>query len=101
MEIGSLAGVDFALWVAHGWSHSRLARVHAKLDAITQQFDGLREYPYEIDAQFGEGRALTSAMYESLDGHAFALSAFDYVKLIEEKKRRGLPTPDTPLYRGA
>ena len=46
-----------ALWFAHGWYlNERLKRVHEKLDRITQAFDGLRQYLYEIDPQFNDER---------------------------------------------
>lgn len=34
-----------ALWFAHGWYlNERLKSVHAKLDSVLDQFNGLREY---------------------------------------------------------
>jgi hypothetical protein len=46
------------LWFAQGWYlNERLKSVHAKFDAVLIQFDGLREYLYEIDPQFDDERA--------------------------------------------
>ena len=45
------------LWFAHGWYlNNRLLQVHEKLDQVLEQFNGLRNYLYEIDPQFDDER---------------------------------------------
>jgi hypothetical protein len=44
-----------ALWFAQGWYlNEKLNPRHEKLDCLLDAFDGLRDYLYEIDPQFGD-----------------------------------------------
>jgi len=59
------------LWFAHGWYlNQRLQKVHQKLDLLLENFNGLRNYLYEIDPQFDDERRASEAV-ES-DAHSFA-----------------------------
>ena len=59
------------LWFAHGWHlNQRLQKVHQKLDLVLENFNGLRNYLYEIDPQFDDERRASEA-FES-DAHSFA-----------------------------
>jgi hypothetical protein len=79
--------VAVVLWVAHGWYlNSRLISVHAKLDRLLDQFNGLREYLYEIDPQFDDERDLSDVS----DGYA-------HLQLVTKKDEDGRRTLNTPL----
>ena len=87
-----------ALWVAHGWYlNERLKSVHAKLDAVLDQFNGLREYLYEIDPQFDDEREsrqqFEKHMSDSNSGDMFA--GMDDMELIRKKEKAGKRTLDT------
>ena len=49
----------------------RLAEVHKKLDAVLGEFNCLRQYLYEIDAQFDDERQSNDAVMNGdfLSGH--------------------------------
>jgi hypothetical protein len=82
------------VWFAHGWYlNDRLERVHTKLDRVLEQFDGLRDYLYEIDPQFDDERASGQA-FEN-DGAMF--SGMDDMELLGQKKSAGKRTLNTPL----
>lgn len=50
-----ITGSVIGLWFANGWYlNERLKAVHKKLDSLSDDFNGLREYLYEIDPQFDE-----------------------------------------------
>ena len=84
------------LWFAQGWYlNKELVGVHKKLDSLTNQFDGLREYLYEIDPQFDEERQLWNELNEAVDDNAFSFSGMDHMQLLERKKKQGLRTLDT------
>lgn len=80
--------------VARGYHiSSELKRTNDKLDKVLEQFDGLREYLYEIDPQFDDEREASAAVEN--DEHLFA--GMDDLKLNERKKSEGRRTLDTPL----
>lgn len=82
------------VWFAHGWYlNDRLQRVHAKLDRVLEQFDGLRDYLYEIDPQFDDERASGPA-FEN-DDSMFA--GMDDMELLRQKQSAGKRTLNTPL----
>lgn len=72
-----------------------LRSANRKLELLLEQFDGLREYLYEIDPQFDDERE-TSAAFEN-DEHLFA--GMDDLKLQERKEGEGRRTLNTPLVR--
>lgn len=89
-----------ALWFAIGWYlNEQLKSVHAKLDAALDQFNGLREYLYEIDPQFDDERESNErfgahmADQESKD----TLSGMDDMELLRQKKEAGKRTLNTPF----
>jgi len=93
-----LTGV--ALWVAHGWYlNERLKSVHVKLDALLDQFNGLRQYLYEIDPQFDDERESTARfekhMSDPSKGDIF--SGMDDMELMREKEKGGKRTLNTPF----
>jgi hypothetical protein len=73
---------------------NELKRVNDKLDKVLEQFDGLREYLYEIDPQFDDEREASQALEagESLAG-------MDDLKLQTRKESEGQRTLNTPLVR--
>lgn len=89
-----------ALWFAHGWYlNERLKAVHAKLDTVLDQFNGLREYLYEIDPQFDDERESS----ERFEGHMSdpgsndMLAGMNDMELIREKEKAGKRTLVTPF----
>jgi hypothetical protein len=83
------------LWFAHGWYlNTRLDRLHAKLDQLLEQFNGLREYLYEIDPQFDDERASDRRLAdeEGVSG-SFAVGAD--MDLLNRKKAEGRRTLNT------
>ncbi len=74
------------LWFAHGWYlNSRLAQVHSKLDRVLENFNGLRQYLYEIDPQFNDERLSANAFErrESL------FAGMNHMELLQKKKQEG------------
>ncbi len=87
--------VVFSL-VARGYHLAgELKRANDKLDKVLEQFDGLREYLYEIDPQFDDEREARAA-FENKE-HLFA--GMDDLKLKEKKESEGRRTLNTPLVR--
>lgn len=89
-----------ALWFAHGWYlNERLKSIHAKLDSVLNQFNGLCEYLYEIDQQFDDERKSSERFAE----HMSALDSNDMfagmneMELIREKEKTGKRTLNTPF----
>lgn len=90
----TIIGTAIALWFAHGWYlNSRLRRVHQKLDALLESFDGLREYLYEIDPQFDDERQSR----EAFENNESVFSGMDDMKLRKQKEREGKRTLITPF----
>ena len=87
-----------ALWFAHGWYlNERLKSVHAKLDSVLDQFNGLREYLYEIDPQFDDERESSKRFEEHMsapDGNDM-FSGMNDMELIREKEKAGKRTLNT------
>ena len=81
------------LWFAQGYYlNERLREVHRKLDSVLEQFNGLREYLYEIDPQFDDERASDEEVSE---GTPF--SAINDMELLERKRAEGKRTLFTPF----
>jgi hypothetical protein len=79
------------LWFAQGYYlNDRLRAVHKKLDGVLEEFNGLREYLYEIDPQFDDERASAEAVNEG----AF-LSGMDDIQLLDRKRVAGRRTLNT------
>lgn len=82
-----------AVWFAHGWYlNERLKSVHQKLDQLGENFNGLRQYLYEIDPQFDDERAARRSFER---GDLFA--GMDDLTLTRRKTEEGRRTLDTPL----
>ena len=90
----------FALWFAHGWYlNERLKSVHTKLDSVLDQFNGLREYLYEIDPQFDDERESKARFEEHMsdpDSNDM-FSGMNDMELIREKENAGKRTLNTPF----
>ena len=89
-----------ALWFAQGWYlNERLKSVHAKLDSVLRQFNGLREYLYEIDPQFDEERTLHErfARHMSDPNSVDIFVGMENMESIEAKERAGKRTLNTPF----
>lgn len=87
-----------ALWFAHGWYlNERLKSGHKKLDILLDQFNGLREYLYEIDPQFDDERGSRERFEEHMSDPSKGdmLSGMDDMKLIREKNEAGKRTLNT------
>ena len=89
-----------ALWFAHGWYlNERLKSVQAKLDSVLDQFNGLREYLYEIDPQFDDEREFSERFEHHLcspDSNDMFAGMND-MELIREKEKTGKRTLNTPF----
>lgn len=94
----TVIGAAVLLWFAHGWYlNTRLERVHAKLDAVLEDFGGLRKYLYEIDPQFDDEREAASIFEASLDKPGVSFTGSDALQIEQRKRVRGLRTLDTPF----
>lgn len=81
-----------ALWIGQSWYlNMKLETVHKKLDITLDNFNGLRNYLYEIDPQFEDERQnqLAFEREESI------FSGFDDLELIRKKKLAGKRTLNT------
>jgi hypothetical protein len=88
----TIVGTAIALWFAHGWYlNQRLQRVHDKLDLIMENFNGLRQYLYEIDPQFDDERQARQAF----ETNQSAFAGMDEMQLRKQKEEHGMRTLDT------
>jgi hypothetical protein len=88
------------LWFAHGWYlNERLKSVHAKLESVLDQFNGLREYLYEIDPQFDDERESSERFEEHMSAPDSndMFAGKDDMELIREKEKAGKRTLNTPF----
>ena len=86
------------VWFAHAWYlNERLAKVHAKLDRVLDQFDGLRDYLYEIDPQFDDERDSRRAF----ENEESMFAGANDMELLRRKKSSGKRTLDTPFVESA
>jgi hypothetical protein len=82
------------LWFAIStYLNVKLERVHAKLDDVLEQFNGLRDCLYEIDPQFDDERRSNQ---ELADGKLFA--GWNDMELLKRKKSEGKRTLATPFW---
>jgi hypothetical protein len=89
-----------ALWFAHGWHlNERLKSVHAKLDSVLDQFNGLREYLYEIDPQFDDERESSDRFEKHMSAPESndIFAGMNDMELISEKEKVGRRTLNTPF----
>lgn len=88
-----LMWVAVVLWFAHGtYLNIKLREVHGRLDVILENFNGLREYLYEIDPQFQDERDTRAAVRRG-----DFLSGKDDMDLLREKRESGKRTLLTPF----
>jgi len=79
------------LWFANGYYlNERLRDVHRKLDIVLEEFNGLRQYLYEIDPQFDDERTSDEAVSEG----EFLLG-LDDINLLKSKRASGKRTLNT------
>jgi hypothetical protein len=95
-----IIGSVIALWFANGWYlNEKLRAVHKKLDWLSENFNGLREYLYEIDPQFNYERESRDQFNEHMaapeGGNMFA--GMNDMELIREKERMWKRTLNTPF----
>ena len=84
-------GLAVGLWFATGWYlNERLKSVHEKLDIVFENFNGLREYLYEIDPQFDEERRLLRGLFSDAPGTMF--DGMEHMELIKQKETDGYRT---------
>lgn len=94
-------GIAVAIWLATSWYlNERLKLVHQKLDFVLDNFNGLREYLYEIDPQFDEERRLMIELHESLDTGKLSFAGKEHMDLTKEKKERGYRTLQSSFVDG-
>lgn len=92
----TIIGTAIALWFAHGWYlNDRLRRVHEKLDLLLDNFNGLREYLYEIDPQFDDERQ----SQEAFENNESMFAGMDNLKLCTQKEKDGKRTLSTSFVR--
>lgn len=75
------------LWFATGWYlNYRLKHLHAKLDLVLNQFNGLRRYLYEIDPQFDDGKSLSEDSKKLRSKGKSGLSGLNLVQYFRQRK---------------
>ena len=91
-------GIAVVLWFATGWYlNTRLIAVHKKLDGLFDQFNGLREYLYEIDPQFDDERMSRD---EFLSGNGGMFAGADDLELVLKKNQDGARTLNSSFSDG-
>ena len=70
-------------------------RMHDKLDRITEAFDGLRQYLYEIDPQFNDERESRRAF----ENNESMFAGMNDMELIRMKERDGKRTLNTSFFQ--
>jgi hypothetical protein len=88
----TVIGTAIGLWFAHGWYlNQRLQKVHDKLDLVFENFNGLRDYLYEIDPQFDDERRAR----EAFESHAHIFAGKDELDIRSRKAELGQRTLST------
>jgi hypothetical protein len=99
ITVWSAIGIAVVLWFATGWYlNERLNLVHAKLDRLFDNFNGLREYLYEIDPQFDEERRLLAELFSDDPGTMF--SGMEHMELTKRKEEEGRRTLNSHFLDG-
>lgn len=91
----TIISTGIALWLAHGWYlNERLKSVHSKLDSLLDQFNGLRDYLYEIDPQFDDERNARVRFEEHMANPSSndTFAGMSDMGLIRSKKEAGKRT---------
>jgi len=85
------AGAIF--FVLHGLAiEKRLKNMQRQLDLVLSNFDGLRNYLYEIDPQFDDERHSDNDL---ADIDANPMAAYDDLQLLQRKESAGRRTLNT------
>lgn len=96
-----LSVVIIALLLSYIWYlDKRLNEVNVKLNWISANFHGLREYLYEIDPQFDDERESEHRFQTHMankDSSDFMSGMYDS-ELIESKEKAGKRTLNTPFF---
>lgn len=93
---GDIIIAAVVLWFCTGWYlNERLKYVHAKLDRLMLNFEGLRQYLYEIDPQFEDERHSDA----DLASGSSIFAGMNDLELITRKEKQGKRTLNTPLFR--
>ncbi len=88
-----IIGIAFFLWFANAWYlNVKLESVHKKLDLLSDDFNGLQRYLYEIDPQFDDERESRQRFYESLNSDSLSFDGMDDMELIKQKEKEGKRT---------
>ena len=89
-----LGGMVFLVFYTLSLSR-QLREADRKIDLLLANFNGLREYLYEIDPQFNDERESNNDM----DDESNTMVAFDDMKLLEAKEAAGHRTLNSPFAR--
>jgi hypothetical protein len=95
-----IIGSVIVLWFANGWYlNEKLKAVHKKLDRLSENFNGLREYLYEIDPQFNDERESRDRFNEHMADpeNKDMFAGMNDMELIREKEKMGKRTLQTPF----
>ncbi len=94
----TIIGTAIVLWLAHGWYlNDRLAKVHSKLDRLGEQFNGLREYLYEIDPQFDDEREARHALDQGMKSGGITFAGMEHAEMLRRKEADGRRTLASPF----
>lgn len=89
----AVIATSVVLWFAHGWYlNERLKHIHNKLDRMLEQFNGLREYLYEIDPQFDDERESRNE-FENGDSPFAGMNGMELLRRKESVGKRTLRSP--------
>lgn len=87
------------LWLGNGWYlNQKLKALHTKLDHLSDSFDGLREYLYEIDPQFEDERVALNDLLQGVENDQLTLAGAEHMELVRRKEQEGKRTLTTPFH---
>jgi hypothetical protein len=94
-----------AIWIAVGlffaigtYLNVQLNAVHKKLDQLFDQFDGLREYLYEIDPQFDDERQASRELDEACEDGRSPVAGIGAIECLRRKGQSGERTLSTGFH---
>ncbi len=85
------------LVIAYILLESKFQTLQKKLDLVIAEFNGLREYLYEIDPQFDDERFLAEDFSQSMANGNAGLSGVIEMELINAKIKKGKRTLNSPF----
>jgi hypothetical protein len=74
---------------------AQLKQANAKIDLVLSNFDGLRDYLYEIDTQFDDERESDKDMEDDSN----SMAAYHDFQLLDSKEKSGRRTLNTPFVK--